>query len=237
MNVCRFFLMVILLIVSCNLVYSDSQIFTQAQDLIDSGQPSEAADLYREILRRYPGSEEAPEAQLRLAYLLKKEDPEGSKKEFRKVFEEYPESGQALDALYHLGFMEFEAEEIESASDCYSALIARPANKYTASARIMRAKCSLKQGKPEVALPDLAKAAKEGVASGKHFEAQRLLAETWMENKDRLPALSSEVQAALPDALYLASDVYLNKRGLSSWQDQEWVVPSYEWRCTALEEG
>jgi len=209
---CRFFLMVILLIVSWKPVYSDSQIFTQAQDLIDSGQTSEGTHLYRDILRRYPGSAEAPEAQLKLAYLREKDDSEGAKEEFRKVFEEYPESGQALDALYHLGFMEFEAGEIESASDCYSALIARPTNKHTASSRIMRAKCSLKQRKPEAALPDLAKAAKEGVASGKHFEAQRLLAETWMENKDRLPALSGEVRAALPDALYLASDVYLNKR-------------------------
>jgi len=134
-------------------------LLAQALDLINSGQPSEATDLYREVLRRYPGSEEAAEAQLRLAYLREKEDLAGSKKEFRKVFEEYPESGQALDALYHLGFMEFEAGEIESASDCYSALIARPANKHTASARIMRAKCSLKQGKPEAALPDLPKAA------------------------------------------------------------------------------
>jgi TolA-binding protein len=183
-----------------------------AKEMISDNKTANAADLYREVLRRYPGSEEAPEAQLRLAYLREKEDSEGSKEEFRKVFEDYPESGQALDALYHLGFMEFEAGEIESASDCYSALIARPANKYTASTRIMRAKCSLKQRKPEAALPDLAKAAKEGVASGKHFEAQRLLAETWMENKDRLPALSGEVRTALPDALYLASDVYLNKR-------------------------
>lgn len=70
---CRFFLVVILLIVSCKPVYSDSQMFTQAQDLIDSGQPSEAADLYL-------NKREKPEEALPILVELTDNYPEYSKR-------------------------------------------------------------------------------------------------------------------------------------------------------------
>lgn len=185
---------------------------SEALEWIAADQPDKAVSLLQDLERKYPRSSEAPEALLRLGYLLAEKDVVQSRREFQNLIERYPDSSQCVEALYHLGYVYFQAGEIDDASACYAELIERAPNRHVDSARIMRAKCAIEQGRPQDALLDLTKAAVEGVATGKHFEAQRLLAETWLESRDSLGVLSPEVQAALPDALYLASDVYLNKR-------------------------
>jgi len=74
--------------------------FAAAQESVASGKTEEAIVQYRQLVRAYPFSKNAAEAQFQLAQLLqKKGDFEGSFKEYTKLLNKYPDTTHFENAV------------------------------------------------------------------------------------------------------------------------------------------
>ncbi len=139
----RMIFIVIFLFVGHIPVYSSGEelnesldLLNEAQKFIDSDRNEEAINLLNDFIIKYPSSAEIQEVRLQLAILLANTDEDKSKAEFQSIIENHYESSQALEALYHLGYIHFKSGEIDDASVCYSLLISRSPNPLLAAGSV-----------------------------------------------------------------------------------------------------
>ena len=86
----------------------DGQIWDAAVATMDSGDTSQAAKLFSQLLQQFPSSPKAPGAQLKLAEIKRKTDPDATKEliqAYSLVTNSYPSSPEAAEALVATGFL------------------------------------------------------------------------------------------------------------------------------------
>ncbi len=74
-----------------------------AQSFLDAGKRNDARTALSSVVENYPNSAQAPKAQLMLAYMAVKDAPPSAESAFDLVVAKYPDSGEAIAALYRKG--------------------------------------------------------------------------------------------------------------------------------------
>ena len=97
---------------------NEAQLYAAAQRAEQQGQPAEAIEIYRRILREYPDSPENYKAEFLIGFVYAEElnVPDSAKVIFERVIQKYPGTEFVDDARAMLEFLDGKMPEFEETS-------------------------------------------------------------------------------------------------------------------------
>ncbi len=140
-----YFLLLGLVLNSCS-TKKDTDYKTAAEDHLQKGNVPEAITAYEDLMKEFPESKLAPEAQYKIATIYQnklvknlsdKESLRKAAETFKLVYEKYPESKEAPMALFMSAFIQAnELKQFDEATKTYNLFLAKyPNHELTSSAR------------------------------------------------------------------------------------------------------
>lgn len=154
---------------------TDLDISQQASAKLESGDLAAAASTYTQLLKSFPDSPKAPDAQLKLAYIKMKLSPKATQEvldALAQVQTKYPSSPEAAEAKARIGFLHTRTDADQAIRDFTEFLSAHPSHPLAASVQQSLGRLYLKTndlGKAEEAFDRAAHALK--VSASLHDEA------------------------------------------------------------------
>lgn len=132
-------IILILSIVSCSRV-SEEELWKQSQTFIEEGKHKEAIEKLKQLIKDYPKSEKAPDAQFYIASIYNNDlhDYENAIKEYRNLVDMFPENPNAPKALFLIGFIyNNQLNQLEKAKAAYEEFLEKyPNHELAQSAQI-----------------------------------------------------------------------------------------------------
>ncbi len=127
----------------------DTTLWEDACAKIDAGELAGATVLLNQLLEEYPDSPKAPAAQLKLAYVKIKTNPESTAEivdAFSLVRTKYPASGEAAEALARIGYLHCRSDKARAVSDFAGFLLSYPKHRLAPHVEQSLARLYLRQG-------------------------------------------------------------------------------------------
>ena len=125
-----------LLLVSFAYGLDDASLSQTAHSKVDAGDPPGATELFSQLLQQYPDSTKAPDAQLSLAKIKYKLNPQATQElldAFSLVRTKYPASAEAAEALARMGFLHTKSSTAQAINDFTTFLTGNPDHPLAAS--------------------------------------------------------------------------------------------------------